>query len=349
MMIELSVASASTSQPEDLTPSVSIASTSQPEDLTPSVASVSTSQQEDLTPPVASASTLQPGDLTPSVASASISQPEDVTPSKPSNQYNESDAKTYSAAQNLCGMLLVALFLSLWTISCSIISWYGGSSLQYFMARYIVTLFHSIVTWIYFKYKYPEFANHKWYGNSKSEIKLLCIHGSLEFITNYLFFYALKFVYIGDVESISLFISPLIIAFVSKLFYKKKFPKNIILIIIIDFIGVLLVTQPSFIFRQKNVIPINPFGVILIIISMIAYSIDILIIGHNENLHWLQLQIYVSIQSLFIFTGSVLIEYCFRKLSTNRDGGKFDFGYEMLLCLVGIFGVVNVCMFMDIR
>eukprot|EP01084_Bolivina_argentea_P299387 516066_1 len=255
--------------------------------------------------------------------------------------------KTYSAAQNLCGMLLVALFLGLWTIGCAIISWSNGSSLEYLMARYIITLIQSITTCIYFQSKNKEFQNntHRWYGDNEFDIKLLCIHGSLEFITNYTYFYALKFVYIGDVESIFLFISPTIIAFVGRIFFKETFPKSVILILIIDFVGVLFVTQPSFIFHANDG-SMNSTGFILILISNIMYSSDIILIAQNDNLHWLQLQINVSLQSLFIYSPILLLINHFYgdKIGQNiLIGGTFNFDNEnILLCLiVGFVGTLS--------
>ena len=239
---------------------------------------------------------------------------------------------------NFWGMILVTGFLGFWTISAAIISWQKqGSTLQWTASRYIIMLFYCTFSWIINK---PN-THRLFYGDNLQDRIKIFIHSILENVWVFTYFYALHTVYIGDIESIFLFIAPTIIATIGKCCFNESFPKHIIFIIIIDIIGVIFVTQPSFIFVNDEK-QISLTGFTLIFISTIFYSIDIIIVGHNEHIHWMQFQITTSIVNLWIFFPLIwgINNFWFTQ-SNVIIGGPFDVSLGMLGLNV-IIGIVNV-------
>ena len=179
----------------------------------------------------------------------------------------------------------------------------------------------------------------------------LSIHGSTEFIAIYPYYYALKYVYMCDIRAIFLFLQTPIVAFVSILFFGEKFQIIIILIVIVDFVGVVLITQPSFIFGAftEDFESMNIYGLILGFVAIMAYCTDILVIGHNPNLHWLQLQFNAALQAVFLYSPILLLINSFYgdQISSSNDnllsGGAFEVGaIDSLLCIIiGALSVVN--------
>eukprot|EP01083_Nonionella_stella_P202559 739917_1 len=240
-----------------------------------------------------------------------------------------------SETANFWGMILVASFLAFWTISAAIISNRQGSTLQWALSRYIIMLLFCVLHWIC---KKPTDHTH-FYGDNKRDTFIIILHGILENTWVYTYFYALHTVYIGDIEAIFLFVAPTMIALIGRMVFKEQFPPNILIIVLIDIVGVIFVTQPSFIFPREQ--SMSNEGMMLILVSTVIYSLDIVLIGQNDQIHWLQMQIGASLQGCFIYFPVIFVLNMVYSPGDVIIGGWFDLSKEMLGCNAAV-GVVNL-------
>mmetsp|Transcript_73165 Transcript_73165/g.116661 ORF Transcript_73165/g.116661 Transcript_73165/m.116661 type:complete len:350 (-) Transcript_73165:85-1134(-) len=259
----------------------------------------------------------------------SISDDPDVPPLPKQN------ASTTEAG-NFWGMLLVTAFLAFWTIGCAVISYQEGSTLQWFISRYIVLSSYSIFAWLIRK---PE--NHRrFYGDTTYDTAVIFVHATLENIWVYSYFYALHTVYLGDIESIFLFVAPNVIALIGKVFFKEEFPNNILLILLIDVVGVVFVTQPSFIFHHEQ--PMSMTGLALTVVSTLCYSLDVSLISQNEHIHWTQMQITTGLIALVVvFPSFFALNTLLCPESNLLIGGEFNDSWLMIVFNV-IVGIVSI-------
>mmetsp|Transcript_7075 Transcript_7075/g.11102 ORF Transcript_7075/g.11102 Transcript_7075/m.11102 type:complete len:371 (+) Transcript_7075:60-1172(+) len=245
-------------------------------------------------------------------------------------------------ANNFWGMLLVAAFLLFYTICSAIISYNEGCTLQWMLGRYLAFLVFCPIAWVVRK---PE-QHTRFYGDTLYDTKVICLHAILEILNVYTYFYALHMVYVGDMEAIFLFIAPNLIAFLGRFCFKEALPQNIVFIIIVNIVGVIFVTQPSFIFPSEK--SIDTAGLVLVLSSTILYSLDITLIGQHPNIHWMQFQIGSG-----LLTIAVLLPVCYGidRLPWTEggvlSGGSFDFSWSMLAwnAAVGAFSLLSqVCL-----
>mmetsp|Transcript_57908 Transcript_57908/g.96046 ORF Transcript_57908/g.96046 Transcript_57908/m.96046 type:complete len:363 (+) Transcript_57908:28-1116(+) len=239
-------------------------------------------------------------------------------------------------ANNLWGMLLVAAFLFFWTIGSAIISYNDGCTLQWVVARNLGFVVFCPIAWLVRK---P--ANYtRFYGDTAYDRKVILVHAIFENLYVFTYFYALHTVYVGDIEAIFLFVAPNLIAFLGRVCFKEALPQNIFFIIVLNLVGVVFVTQPSFIFPDQE--SVDAIGLILVFTSTIIYSLDITLIGQHPNIHWMQMQLGSGLMCICLL---LPVLYAIDNLSGIGGnviiGGKFDFSASMLASNAAL-GVVSV-------
>ncbi len=95
-----------------------------------------------------------------------------------------------------------------------------------------------------------------------------------------------------------LFIYPLLVALIMRLFFNEKLTKTAIFAIILTFGGIILL------YKGKNGLDLNITGICYILISAIVYAIYIVIVKVNKTLKHMnteKLTFYVMLFSLFLF------------------------------------------------
>ena len=242
--------------------------------------------------------------------------------------------KTNTEKGNFFGMILVTLALFIWTIGSAIITWrIHISTLQYYIFTCGIALIYCVIVWIFYKPKEHTY----FFGDTKHDMIMVFIFSVINSIQIYLFQSGLKYIYVGDMDSIYLFIGPLLVALIGHVFFKEKLPKYVIITAILCLIGGILITQPSFIpiFDKQFMLSIP--GFIISVISVILYSIIIIIIAQNPQINWLQFQICTSTIGVFILSPIIYVVHTEFNVDVIIDGNfMFDYGSIMYCVIVGI-------------
>ena len=254
------------------------------------------------------------------------------------NDEHKNDEKTEKAS--LFGMFMVAFGIFLCTLACGILMWkIDVSTTQITLFQYGLTLLYTIIHWNLIK-----IDGHFW-GNSWYEFMVIFFRGFNEVLCFYLYFYALKYVGVGDIEAIFLFTSPLMVAFIGRVVFKEKLPKCISIVIIINIIGAILITQPTFIpiFNDENA-SISYIGIAIISASIVGYTIDVVIVDRHSDIHILKLQFGSSIFGVFVF---IPILYGLNYLFTNDNNDlignslQWDMWSIIISFIVGGFSFIG--------
>eukprot|EP01084_Bolivina_argentea_P286236 490996_1 len=162
---------------------------------------------------------------------------------------------------------------------------------------------HFLVAITWWNIKKPD-GTMNWWGD-KPDIKNIWIRGLLFSIGSTLYYYGVITLPLGDFQCI-FYISPLMTVLFASVLLKEKLPETYILIpsILLTVIGVILVSQPSFVMSMIDIrheFKSLPFdGVISTILVAFEWSTCALLVRKAVTSHFLQLELAVSVCFFFI-------------------------------------------------
>ena len=184
--------------------------------------------------------------------------------------------------------------------------------------------------------------SHHWYGDSPNRLNIW-IRGGLYFLLIFGWYRGLELVPIGDAEAI-IFIAPLLIVFIARLFLKESLSKVFPATLCLTIAGIIFVCQPEFIFgSNEQTRPVSIVGLIFLIIMAIAWALTSILVRTAKNAHWLQIQIVAAVQGSFIWTPFVILLNRFVFHSDLIAGGMWNPLYNMKT--VGLIILCALCGF----
>eukprot|EP01083_Nonionella_stella_P076945 209871_1 len=232
---------------------------------------------------------------------------------------------------------------------------------QLLMGRFFVVFILSVLWWNIKKPTTPNIFNVKangttvtinhWYGDSPYVVNIWAratVYG-LHIIC---FYSGLKLVPIGDLQCI-LYISPLLTVYVGCIVLKETLPVWYIITpsTILTILGVLITTQPPFLLgtivsnKTNNYMyePLNVYGLVLIFLASVSWTIVVLLVRTAKDTHFLQLEIASSLCLIFvIFPCALIINHYVVNIDffgdLSIDGWYFDFSSILSMIIVGFCG-----------
>ena len=148
--------------------------------------------------------------------------------------------------------------------------------------------------------------------------------------------------------------TPLIIVIIAAVFLKEKLPKMTPFIIILALIGILFLTQPTFLMlyinpQNKDIKSLDVGGLILMCIGTLARGIDCILVRSIENAHFLQFEIVVAGQLVLLFTPILLLVNHFVLQieiigDLDADSWIFDTRSIIIGIAYGITGFGGICL-----
>jgi len=184
--------------------------------------------------------------------------------------------------------------------------------------------------------------NRTWYGEREYVVNIW-LRGFLYWLFIFTYWHSFNYVEMGDAATI-LFASPVLTVLLGKFYLKESLPRLYPISFVLTIAGVIFACQPSFIFTSSDSTSISYIGLILLIIAVIAKSLESILIRTARASHWLQLEIVASLQSAFMWTPLVILLNYTWLHSSLLSGGSWDYSLETILVLIalGILGFVGL-------
>ena len=226
----------------------------------------------------------------------------------------------------------------------------GLKESQLLLGRFGIQFIIAIIWWI--AKKPPK--SHNWYGD-QPYIPNIWARGFLYSINVICAYYAFIRLPVGD--AIAIFLqSPIVTSIIAWIFLGEKLPKTTPLICILGSVGIVFISQPSFLIslyrnfstneaELKQIETLNIDGLISIIVALCAWSIANVLVRTAKEAHFLQLEIVNGGQTIFISLPALLLS---NKLIMHNIyiGGLdvedwfWDLGAIGYMLILGIFGFV---------
>jgi len=248
------------------------------------------------------------------------------------------------AWKTLLGMTLVATGTALFCTNGAIVQKHGGSILQLMLGRYVVQNIISSILWVSNPFGVKGTAVH-WYGDTWDSRKIIWARGTALFFTVFFWWRGLQLLPLGDGESI-LFLSPMTTVIAARVFLKEKLPTTFIGTALISFAGLTFICQPSFIFSGSDYEQISWEGVLYLLGAVVCWSITCLLVRVVKNeAHWLQLEMAVTVQSIFVWCPLLIVITQFAPGASDIDRDPWSATWDMWV-VITILGVFSFCALM---
>eukprot|EP01083_Nonionella_stella_P182732 658208_1 len=248
------------------------------------------------------------------------------------------------AFNTIVGSLCIACGFICFSTNEMIVKWSQLDVAQLLFGRYCVQF---IIACFWWNCKKPKgsFVNH-WYGDTPfvRNIFFRGIAYNLFMVTLWL---AMKLLPIGDANSI-VSQNALLTAALGKILFKERLPKLFIPVLLLGVIGSLFISQPTFLqywFSDiQHIQPLNPYGLILIVIAIISWSVCCILIRSAKEAHFLQLELVSSAQMLFVAVPLILLFNTFLQLKLLGTFNTLQFdslsiGVSIVTGFIGFAGL----------
>ena len=241
-------------------------------------------------------------------------------------------SNTDSFRETMIGSVCVFLGQLLFATNDAIIKLSGMKISQLLIGRFTICILIAVAWWLI---KKPSTVNN-WYGD-EPYIRNIWIRGWTYSITIICLWYGIITLPLGDAYCI-FNQSPLLIAIIAAIFLKEKLPKLTPIIALFAIIGILCLSQPTWLTSDDNS-ALNIDGLIAMIIAVIAWSISAVLVRTAKESHFLQLEIVSAGQTVFISFPILLLlnEYI---IKNERIGGfsanSWEWNIKSICIMIGI-------------
>ena len=276
------------------------------------------------------------------VNSKQVSKEEDIFDE---NGQNENEATVLRNI--LLGSLCVALSQLFFSGNDVFVKLSNLPESQLLIGRFSLQLLFATIWW---NVKQP-LNTINWYGD-KPHIGNIWLRGILYAVSTSCMWYSIIRLPLAD--AICLYYqSPFIIAILARIMLKEELPNLFPIIIICAIIGVLFISQPTFLVSLWTTMginiddsePLNVDGLIAMVINVSFYSVTPILVRKAIKAHWLQLEMAMSLQMCVIILPIVMTlnHFIFNNVTYGDwSDWKYDFWSILYIFIITINGFAAI-------